>query len=685
MTLTQLAPPYPIFTDKSGSPLDNGYLYFGTVNLNPETNPITVYYDAALTQPAAQPLRTSNGYVMRNGSPAAIYTNGYFSVTVRDKNKAMVIYSPSGYGITPGTSASLTDQMTYNEGETGAVSRVLTSRLQDYVSVKDFGAKGDGVTNDNAAFVAAIAAADAIYIPEGTYIVSGPIDIRGKHIFGASKESSKLKVAGANTQTTVFYNTKTSAASWGTGGGCFLTNFTIEGSWDGATALANASWDSTAALVKFGAGAGVRMFNVRFTKSYGHGASFYFLGYSYFTQCDFAANAHNGLHLEASSGTDAITSTWVDGGNANSNSRGGQVGNIYLKNGVGCFIRGVTFEDSNAGVYLDGNDNRNVTLINNHAETCTDGILKFVGFGLNTALIDNFIDAASVMQRASSANRLIMAFGNSESFNNIETGLNSLTMAGSLINGVATDASTRNINVSSSTQAHFKVVNPHQGYAGAPIGGLILSQSNNQFGDTGPRIAALPEGSINQDQFGINFQIRNGAANAWVDSVYMLKSGNVIPAVDGSADLGTNAFFDGTTNVNKRWQDVYATNGTIQTSDAREKKDISDCTLGLSFVNSLRPVSYKWIQTGSKLTDNPDGSASLVEKVGKRTHYGLLAQEVEKAVTDAGIDVDDFAPCIGSPDDPNATRGLRYQELIAPLIKAVQELSAKVKVLEGNP
>jgi hypothetical protein len=247
------------------------------------------------------------------------------------------------------------------------------------------------------------------------------------------------------------------------------------------------------------------------------------------------------------------------------------------------------------------------------------------------------------------------------------------------------DTSTRSVKVSSSTRAHLQVDTPHQGYAGAPVGGLFLSQTNNQFTDGGARIAAFPEGNVNQDRFGINFQIRNGVADAWVDSVYMLKSGDVIPAVDGSADLGTNAFFNGTTNVNKRWQDVYATNGTIQTSDAREKKDIADCTLGLSFVNSLRAVSYKWIHTGSKLADNPDGSASLVEKVGKRTHYGLIAQEVEKAVTDAGINVDDFAPCIGSPDDPDATRGLRYQELIAPLIKAVQELSAKVKVLEGKP
>lgn len=107
MPLTQLVPPYPIFTDKNGDPLDAGYLYFGEVNENPETNPIQVYYDNFLTVPAAQPLRTSNGYVMRNGSPALIYADSQFSVTVRDKTNSLVIYSPVGYGITPGSSSDI--------------------------------------------------------------------------------------------------------------------------------------------------------------------------------------------------------------------------------------------------------------------------------------------------------------------------------------------------------------------------------------------------------------------------------------------------------------------------------------------------------------------------------------------------------------------------------------------------
>lgn len=101
MGLTQLGTPYPVFTDKNGSPLDNGYVYFGTVYENPETNPIQVFYDPGLTQIAAQPLRTSNGYVMRNGSPAILYAANLFSVTLRDKNGALIIYAPAGYGVSP--------------------------------------------------------------------------------------------------------------------------------------------------------------------------------------------------------------------------------------------------------------------------------------------------------------------------------------------------------------------------------------------------------------------------------------------------------------------------------------------------------------------------------------------------------------------------------------------------------
>ena len=49
--------PFKTYTDLDGKPLDNGYVYFGLPNQNPETAPVTVYWDAAGTIPAAQPLR----------------------------------------------------------------------------------------------------------------------------------------------------------------------------------------------------------------------------------------------------------------------------------------------------------------------------------------------------------------------------------------------------------------------------------------------------------------------------------------------------------------------------------------------------------------------------------------------------------------------------------------------------
>jgi len=53
----------------------------------------------------------------------------------------------------------------------GAVARTVNDKLQEAVSVKDFGAVGDGVTDDTAAFLAAMTASSNVYVPEGTYCV----------------------------------------------------------------------------------------------------------------------------------------------------------------------------------------------------------------------------------------------------------------------------------------------------------------------------------------------------------------------------------------------------------------------------------------------------------------------------------------------------------------------------------
>jgi hypothetical protein len=145
------------------------------------------------------------------------------------------------------------------------------------------------------------------------------------------------------------------------------------------------------------------------------------------------------------------------------------------------------------------------------------------------------------------------------------------------------------------------------------------------------------------------------------------KTDSGISISDDHVDLGASAH---------RFDDIHATNGTIQTSDQQEKNTITDSDLGLDFINRLSPKSY--IFNGKT-----------------RTHYGLVAQDVETVLSEISKTSADFAGFIKTDisekqDGSSYRYGLRYHEFIAPLIKAIKELKeendslkARVTTLEG--
>lgn len=114
-----------------------------------------------------------------------------------------------------------------------------------------------------------------------------------------------------------------------------------------------------------------------------------------------------------------------------------------------------------------------------------------------------------------------------------------------------------------------------------------------------------------------------------------------IPLQDNVFDLGSSS---------ARWDNVFATNPIINTSDIRMKKDIEAIDYGLETVNRLRPVSYFW------------------KKGDTDKKLGLIAQEVYEVVPEI----------VNVPQDGNGLYGMSYSELVPVLVKSIQELTKLV-------
>ena len=118
-------------------------------------------------------------------------------------------------------------------------------------------------------------------------------------------------------------------------------------------------------------------------------------------------------------------------------------------------------------------------------------------------------------------------------------------------------------------------------------------------------------------------------------------------------------------------------------SDERLKKDVADSTVGLSFINALRPVTFKWNAKNAIANTLPQYDSDSSDPVfgeGK-AHHGFIAQEV-KTVIDANSDVVDGHNIW--LEDSDGTQQVAPSALIPMLVKAIQELSAEIETLKSG-
>lgn len=166
MSLVMQINPFEYFTDLTGSALNEGYVWIGQPNKDPRSFPVPVFFDEALTIPAALPLRTNAGYIVRGNAPTFLFINGNYSVLVQDKKHRQIFYVADFLMTGNSAAVSLGDLANNTTPGKGAsmVGDLGGTTVQAFI---DFTRANNNIVIGSANIVAAIAAGGEVEIANG--------------------------------------------------------------------------------------------------------------------------------------------------------------------------------------------------------------------------------------------------------------------------------------------------------------------------------------------------------------------------------------------------------------------------------------------------------------------------------------------------------------------------------------
>ena len=680
--------PYPVFYDRDGQPLDGGRIYIGQANLDPVTNPIATYYDDALTIPAAQPLITSNGYVYRNGTPAQIYVDAVnFSILVND-NKGLLVYSfPEGTGISPNASGVAftgfkgqngfvsdladndgSDWIGFDQGDPNAIARSAQDKMRDTVSVKDFGAVGDGSTDDTIAFQNALDSGVLVYVPYSAngYVV-GELTITNPGGLIGDDNRTLIKIAAATNHWLTIQSSNVSLGNFKftQGANCtgglvyidtavaqyekFRINNIVTESLAGPFLLdadSSHSFDelyvSNITVQKHGASA------VKLRDAY----AFIFITQFAVDLFDTVSPNHTFFDIQNAQGT-YLTRCEVSGSAYVGATNSTQVG-FDIRNCSSVFLN-TSFADTcgGKGWYISGCTY--VHLLDVSASIC-DGI----GITFNNT---TFISGTEIfiLGRNYLANKTASVSGLV-----VENACNNVRLSNLMI----TNATGDNILVDNTTADNrFINIGPGNVLSATGYGVKTSGTTTNPsclfcdlvFADNvaGDYSLANSGGGTGFDRIA-GAQINSGAyANVGSQIFYGSGTTNTTKSVSVRNSAGTEHFFvrdDGPVNALGSYSNTTGSAANMfigndgyiyrSTSSLKYKSDIQPYARGLADVLALRPVSFK-------------------DKQGEGNFAGLIAEDLHAAgLTEFVAYADD-----GTPD------AIHYPNMVALLVKAIQELA----------
>jgi hypothetical protein len=552
----------------------------------------------------------------------------------------------------------------YAPAGTGAVPTTVQAKLRETVSVKDFGAVGDGVADDTAAIQAAAdyAATNgyALQGDPGTYKVTSTISLQcngdlGEMTIQANTSSvSPIVRFGTTTGSPTSYkiitmprvrNSNRTSGTWGTGIGIELANCNTN------TIVIPSVTECEVGLTCGGYNSGFAYNNVTLMYVYSNKINLRLQPAASGGWCN--QNVFTGGRLGVNT-TDFTTSGYVgtrqillDQGTA---SAGGPNNNTFINTSIETDLLEymIAFEESSA--------------YNQFINCRYEGTNQNVLFNTDTAAGNNsnlFIGGYQVQ-------------GLTFTFTGAGTSLYN-SIVGGRYN--ALDGSGVTLNISN--QSSNSVNGPHiQGFAAGTealgkrstdtnwlyrlyADGLSFKEAAETFdkvtissGTTGNPSISLGSGTTAPDK-GVTV---SGAATLVLTAP---SSGVVRTSTDNSTSLGNASF---------RWSEVFAGTGTINTSDEREKQEIAE----LDAAEKRVAVAIKGMVKKFRFKD-----AVAVKGDNARIHVGVIAQEVMAAFTAEGLDPMTYAiVCYNEweadEDQPAGNRyGIRYDELLAFIVGAM--------------
>lgn len=505
-----------------------------------------------------------------------------------------------------------------DEGGSGRWYRIVDS----IINVRQFGAKGDGTTDDTAAIQAAIDAEKTIYIPTGTYIVDHLlVNTQGTLIQGASALTSVLKLKdGANDYVIEF-----ATSNWqmhfikvdgnrsnNTSGGniyinnCYwntLSNVDVREASDNAWILVNSN-------------------NNTFNNCQVH-------------NCDAI-----GFLIDATSEYNVWTNGGVEDvvGDIGFDCNG--IGNVF--NGTWVEWRAATVTTNKVGYDINGRDNVVISAIAKSGDPATANIgvgIKLGGSSFNCSVLSFQAGDAIKDIELVGTNQYRHIYGNA-AVTNTDGDVTTLIQNG---NDVTSRFRVSQLGVGAAVSSNEEIYH----YSIAPV---YKAEASNGVS-------------------GFQLNVVGGST-----SIYRVQDNGTT-----KIELRPNAFLpeNGTMTLgggSNLWTEVYAANGTINTSDERYKQDIASLDASEQAVaQTLKGLVKKF-----RFKD-------AVEKKGDdaRIHVGVIAQEVVQAFADQGLDANRYGLlCYDEWEDEfdengNQTKvagnryGVRYEQLLAFIIAAL--------------